>query len=482
MNNNLMISHTRKINKAVLIFLFILTLSAFIGAITNRFAFSSLFSLISIFLVFILLSACIYYKKFEDFISYPTCLLLVIILCSQVHDALGIVTVLIPVCISVLYINKKLLLITSVFFNISIIDALYLHKISGVSSSINMLITIDIIIFILFLVSKFGKELLEQASEEGIKATQILGELEKTMKLIGVNTSALNNDIAYCNSNLESVQEASEGITITVQEVTKGVVGQAESTSEINNMMSDAQDKISEVLKYSKKLAEVSSVTSNVVIEGSEKISNMDKQMNLINISVTDSLSTVEELQSNMDEVITFLSGITEIAEQTNLLALNAAIEAARAGETGRGFAVVADEVRKLAEQTSNTVKQIDQVMTKIKVKTQKVVDKVKDGSVATNEGSILITDVTEGFNKIQSSFKDIDRNIADELKMIENTSSIFSKIHVEAESIASISEEQSAATEEMLATMEEQSASINLIYSSMQEIKKASENLQAIV
>ena len=120
--------------------------------------------------------------------------------------------------------------------------------------------------------------------------------------------------------------------------------------------------------------------------------------------------------------------------------------------------------------------------MTKIKVKTQKVVDKVKDGTVATNEGAILITDVTEGFKKIQSSFKDIDTNIADELKMIENTSSIFSKIHVETESIASISEEQSAATEEMLATMDEQSASINLIYSSMQEIKKASENLQSIV
>jgi len=344
-----MINHIRKINKAIAIFLFILTLSAFIGAIKAKFDVYSLFSLVSIFLVFILLSVCIYYKKFENFINYPTCLLLVIILCTQVHDALGIVTVLIPVCISTLYINKKLLLITSVFFNLSIINLLYLHHISGVSSSISMLLTIDIIICILFLVSKFGKDLLEQASEKGIKATQLLGELEKTMKLIGVNTSALNNDIAYCSKNLESVQEASEGIT-------------------------------------------------------------------------------------------------------------------------------------EIAEQTSNTVKQIDQVMTKIKVKTQKVVDKVKDGNVATNEGAILITDVTEGFKKIQSSFKDIDINIADELKMIENTSSIFSKIHVETESIASISEEQSAATEEMLATMEEQSASINLIYSSMQEIKKASENLQAIV
>ena len=172
-------------------------------------------------------------------------------------------------------------------------------------------------------------------------------------------------------------------------------------------------------------------------------------------------------LQSNMDEVITFLSGITEIAKQTNLLALNAAIEAARAGETGKGFAVVAAEVRKLAEQTSSTVKQIDQVMTKIKAKTLKVVDKVKDGNIATNEGAVLITDVTEAFKKIQLSFKDIDSNIANEIKMIENASSIFAKIHQETENIASIAEEHSSATEEMLATMEQQSESINL-YSSM--------------
>jgi len=97
---------------------------------------------------------------------------------------------------------------------------------------------------------------------------------------------------------------------------------------------------------------------------------------------------TVDDIESQMDDVNHLLSEISAIAEQTNLLALNAAIEAARAGEAGRGFAVVADEVRALSTNSNNLNYKIREVVDKSKsniAKAKEIVGEIagKDMSVA---------------------------------------------------------------------------------------------------
>jgi len=344
MNDDFMINFTRKVNKVTISMLFLLTIASAASPdkkILNIFIFT---------IVAVVLVVLSYLKKCDRIIGYAVsiAMLILILLASNAAPLLPLNAVVI--CISALYLNKRLLLITSAFANIGIIILLLLNRIAELNYLVPSLMVINFIVIALFFITKWGMEMVTRASEKENKANQLFEELQNNMDIIKVNTSVLNNDISDCNTNLQSVQEASDGITATVQEVTKGIMGQAESIGEINNMMNEAENKISEVLNYSKKLADVSNLSSGVVIEGSEKIILMDKQMNRINISVTASLTTVEELQNNMDEVNGFLSSITQIAGQTNLLALNAAIEAARAGETGKGFAVVADEVRKLAE------------------------------------------------------------------------------------------------------------------------------------
>lgn len=65
-------------------------------------------------------------------------------------------------------------------------------------------------------------------------------------------------------------------------------------------------------------------------------------------------------------QISTVTEIISKISSQANLAALNASIEASKAGEKGKGFALVADEIRSLADQSRDSLEQVNAIVSEL--------------------------------------------------------------------------------------------------------------------
>jgi methyl-accepting chemotaxis protein len=370
MDQSIIQSHFRKVNKAMAGILLFLSIVVLYFAISSR-----LYYLFGVMAVLCSVAVCsilsIYKKAYEHAIAYIISVIMCLVVVYLVKDINSAYLILLPISISALYLNNRLFILCAALTNAGFIARNLLGG-GAVAELVKTLVLVNLITLVLFFATMWGTDLIKKSAIEGKRANDSLAELKKTLESIENNTATLNKDIADCNSNLKTAKDISNGLTNTVREVTNGVSGQADSINQVSSMMNDADNMVSETANISKQLGEISSYANQVVSENTEKMNRMEKHMSLISSVVAESVSTVRELQSNTEEINAFLSGITQIADQTNMLALNAAIEAARAGESGKGFAVVADEVRKLAEESANTVKQINQVISQINSKTDK--------------------------------------------------------------------------------------------------------------
>lgn len=143
---------------------------------------------------------------------------------------------------------------------------------------------------------------------------------------------------------------------------------------------------------------------------------------------------------------------IGDVAEQTNLLALNAAIEAARAGEYGRGFAVVADEVSGLAEQTSNSVDEIRQMVRQL-TDNATISTRLMDGTEEQiRVGSDLLARTEQAFNQITDRINVIGDLVRELTAALEDMNEL-------GNSVGAAAEEQAASMGEIAQTTEDLSS-----------------------
>lgn len=161
---------------------------------------------------------------------------------------------------------------------------------------------------------------------------------------------------------------------------------------------------IAKSLKRKKEMITLTETLSDSLEKINKSLNEINKgvqNVSAANGSIQQNVEKTYDEAQNTDEVLNF---IENIARQTNLLGLNAAIESSRAGEFGKGFSVVANEIRKLSISSSESIKQINEVLKNIQNSVMDISDKINTSNNVFEAQVSSIQEITRVIEKLNES------------------------------------------------------------------------------
>ena len=160
-----------------------------------------------------------------------------------------------------------------------------------------------------------------------------------------------------------------------------------------------------------------------VIKNSKEAIANLSDEINQVTSAVNEIADGVQNSSENNHEVYRLmgalleetqkmnhiLTAINKLSNSTKILGLNASIESARAGAAGRGFSVVAKEIERLSSSTTQSAKEIGDMLGSIELQLNNISEKSKDTTDTFMQQAASLEEIAATMENLNTNVKVID-------------------------------------------------------------------------
>lgn len=300
-----------------------------------------------------------------------------------------------------------------------------------------------------------------------IALTEVVFAIRESCDSLVASADVLNNGAAETTNTMEQVENAVNDIANGASSQAEETQGATENVILIGDMVRDTNNTVDDLM--------VSANQMNEANQNAKRILSELREINRQSGEYIDIIARQTEITNESALKIGEATKlITDIASETNLLSLNASIEAARAGEQGRGFAVVASEIQKLAEQSSESARRIEEIISVLLLDSEKAVTtmrQVKD----------IIAEQTEHIVRTDEAFVEIQKGVEESLDGMQIISKKAQEMDRARVNVVDVVNNLTAIAEENAAATEETSASVVEVTSIVADIADKANGLNAI-
>lgn len=314
--------------------------------------------------------------------------------------------------------------------------------------------------------------------------SETFNEMVKQIRELVCQSSKVAYEVNTSSSNIscrvrESTKIASD-IENAIHEMAEGACNQSEQVEKIVHLVESLSQKTDLVVKCIEDVNRTSENVQMITNKGIDTTQVLIHKNEDVNEATKEVVKAMNYLGNDMQDIKQIVLILKEISKKIHLLSLNASIEAVRAGEAGKGFSVVANEVNKLADQSTQSTKEIENIIERILVQTQKSMDAVKRAEGINRNQHDAVKSTVNEFAEIKNISCQLNGQIGDILHEVKEMNDFKEKVEEAIHMISSVSQMTAASTEEITASVADQNGFLEKILTDIEILASKADELAA--